>query len=402
MTAHGAPHSDRGMSPAPTRGRKPIAVAPSSVREVAAQVDPHEPDLIRMGLPLIAVLAVVGAIIGDPGGWWKVGLLLVATAGLLAWARWTVPPILLGIWIILPTTVSQTGGNLEPGLFLISLLALVITGWYPMSLPSALVTAAALLTPLTVTLVIREDEIAWGIWTFGIAFPAFMGWASRRQEVLRERLAKAQRELAEQTVLEERRRIARDVHDLVGHGLAAMMLHVTGARHVLHRDPQAADEALAAIEDAGRRSMQELRRTVAMLREGDSALAATPPELGQVEDLVRAARGAGLRVDYTLTGDPQGVDHAVGLTLYRIVQESLANASRHAPHANTRVRTTVDGAAVTVEVRTTGPVMNGNGADPDRPRYGVRGMQERADVVGGTLIAGPEPDGWLVRCAVPR
>lgn len=398
----GGSRSDHGISPAPTHGRKPIAVAPGSVREVVAQVDQHQPDLIRTGLPLLAALAVVGAIIGDPGTWWEVTLLLVATAGLIAWARWTVPPILLGMWVILPTAAAQTNGNLEPGLFLISLLALIITGWYAMSLSTALVTAAAILTPLAVTFIRGNNDIAWGIWTFGIAFPAFMGWATYRQEVLRERLAEAQRELAEQTVLEERRRIARDVHDLVGHGLAAMMLHVTGARHVLHRDPQAADEALAAIEDAGRRSMQELRRTVAMLREGDSALAATPPELGQVEDLVRAAREAGLRVDYTLTGDPQKVDHAVGLTLYRIVQESLANASRHAPHADTKVRTTVDGDVVAVEIRTTGPVLNGSGTEPDRPRYGVRGMQERADVVGGTLTAGPEPDGWLVRCAVPR
>lgn len=369
---------------------------------MAAEPASHQPDLLRTGIPALAVLVAIAAVVADPGTWWQSGLLLLPTAALVVWARREVPPILLGALVVVPTVASQSSGELEPGLFLISVLALVITGWYPVSVATALITLGAVLAPIAIVIIQGGQGITWGIWVFGIAFPAFMGWASRRQEMLAQRLAQAERELTEQSVLEERRRIARDVHDLVGHGLAAMMLQVTGARHILHRNPAAADDALAAVEDAGRRSMQELRRTVAMLREGDSAIAAALPTVGQVEDLVHTARNAGLQVDYTVRGDPGAVDLTVGLTLYRIVQESLANASRHAPHAHTSVCVSITDADVSAEVRTTGPLLDSGKPDPERPRYGLRGMQERAEVVGGSLSAGAAPGGWLVRCAVPR
>ena len=97
-----------------------------------------------------------------------------------------------------------------------------------------------------------------GIWILGIVFPWAMGRGAARQSHLATQLDASRHELAQQALL-ERRRIARDVHDLVGHGLAAVMLQITGARHVLRRDPAAAEEALRTAEDVGRRSMQELR-----------------------------------------------------------------------------------------------------------------------------------------------
>ena len=106
-----------------------------------------------------------------------------------------------------------------------------------------------------------------GIWIMGIAFPWALGRLAARQSEMAIELDATRRDLAQQALLEERRRIARDVHDLVGHGLAAVMLQVTSARHVLHRDPAAAEEALRSAEDVGRRNMKELRRTVALLRQ---------------------------------------------------------------------------------------------------------------------------------------
>src|SRR5690606_25549762 len=137
-------------------------------------------------------------------------------------------------------------------------------------------------------------------------------------------------------------RIARDIHDLVGHGLAAMLVQVTSARHVLTRDPKIADEALQTAEDVGRQSMRELRRTVALLRnEGESGLDDPLPRLSQIGELVDAARDRGLEVSYHAQGNLEAVDPAVGLTLHRIAQEALTNAIRHAPNAHTVVTTTV-------------------------------------------------------------
>src|SRR4029453_6464387 len=111
--------------------------------------------------------------------------------------------------------------------------------------------------------------IAVGIWILGIGFPWAIGRAAARQSQLASQLNASRHELAQQALQSERRRIARDVHDLVGHGLAAVMLQITGARHVLRRDPAAAEEALKSAEEVGRRSMRGLRGTVTLLRVED-------------------------------------------------------------------------------------------------------------------------------------
>ena len=121
-----------------------------------------------------------------------------------------------------------------------------------------------------------------------------------------------------------------------GGGLAAMLLQVTSARHVLRRDPDSADEALASAEAAGRRSMQELRDTVTLLRSPGEGMAPGPlPDISQLAELVGEARHGGLRVEYQTSGDLTGIPPAVGLALYRIAQEALHNAARHAPRAST-------------------------------------------------------------------
>ena len=114
------------------------------------------------------------------------------------------------------------------------------------------------------------------------------------------------------------------------------MLQITSARHVLHRDPAAAEEALRSAEDVGRRSMQELRRTVALLRSDDEAAAAPPlPSAGEIPALVDDARAGGLAVQLRTRGDLSRIAPSVGVALYRIAQEALANAAQHAPHART-------------------------------------------------------------------
>ena len=177
-------------------------------------------------------------------------------------------------------------------------------------------------------------EIVVGIWILGVVFPWVIGRAVARQLQLAAQLDATRGELAEQALLAERRRIARDVHDLVGHGLAAVMLQVTSARHVLRRDPAAAEEALRSAEDVGRRSMKELRRTVALLRSDEDRAVAPPlPSAGEIPALVDQARAAGLAVELRVQGDLARIAPSVGVAVYRIAQEALANAARHAPQA---------------------------------------------------------------------
>ena len=144
-----------------------------------------------------------------------------------------------------------------------------------------------MLSPVAASLIQDPSEIAVGIWIMGIVFPRVFGRAAVRQGDLAAQLDATRRELAEQALLAERRRIARDVHDFVGHGLAAVMLQVTSAHHVLYRDLGAAEEALRSAEEVGRRSMRELRRTVALLRSDDDVGVAPPvPSAGEIPALV--------------------------------------------------------------------------------------------------------------------
>src|SRR5262249_2353291 len=154
----------------------------------------------------------------------------------------------------------------EPLMFEASLLAFVVGRWSE-SLPgSAALGLLAAAAPIVVSVTETDGNISVGIWLFGIVFPWVIGRTSLRHARLAGQLDAARRELAGQAMREGRGTVARDVHDFVGHGLAAVMLQVTSARHVLRRDPAAAEEALRSAEEVGRQSMRELRRTVALLR----------------------------------------------------------------------------------------------------------------------------------------
>src|SRR5690606_18998196 len=182
---------------------------------------------------------------------------------------------------------------LEPSMFLISLLSLVAAAWEPRRWLAWVLVAARMPTPIIGTPPGHGGRIR-TVWVLGIGFPAVVGVITRRLDLVTAELAAARQELAQRAVADERQRIGRDVHDLVGHGLAAVMLHLTGARHVLRRDPDAADRALQTAEQAGRASLQELRRAVDQLRREEDDTSAPAPGLGQVRELVATYRSAGL------------------------------------------------------------------------------------------------------------
>lgn len=139
--------------------------------------------------------------------------------------------------------------------------------------------------------------------------------------------------VADQAAIQERRRIARDVHDLVGHSLTVVMLHVAGARHVLQDDPEEAERALGQAEEAARTSLMEIRRTVGLLRDEHDAAPDILPSTGLADlpNLVDEFLLTGLDVSLDLRGPTAFVDGAIGLAAYRIVQEALTNVSRARP-----------------------------------------------------------------------
>lgn len=212
--------------------------------------------------------------------------------------------------------------------------------------------------------------------------------------------------LADRAVTEERRRIARELHDIVAHHITTMYLMSGGARSTLDRDPDTAREALVTLEESGRTALREMRQLLGVLRSTDTP-EETPsepqPGVDGIERLVTDSAAAGLPAELHVTGRPVELPMPVGLTLYRIVQEALTNARKHAGPARATVRLAYLQGRVTVEVADDGA---GDGRAPGREGasggYGLLGMRERVALHDGSLRAGSrEEGGFVVSASVP-
>ena len=362
-----------------------------------------EADAPRRLVPVVALTVALVAVVTQPSSLADLLLVGVSVAAFYVWAYLPNTPLLaLSVAVIVPVVVAQRSGQLEPLMFEASVLAFVVGRWSPSlksAVPLGLLAAAS---PVLVALMQDPSEVAVAIWIMGIAFPWAMSRAFVRQEQLADQLEDTRRELAQQALVAERRQIARDVHDFVGHGLAAVMLQVTSARHVLRRDPGAAEDALRSAEEVGRRSMQELRRTVTLLRSDDETGVEPPlPSVAEIPALVDQARAGGLAVELEMRGDLSSIPPGVGVAVYRITQEALANAARHASRARTSLGLELTNGRVTIVAETTGPIVTSSSSDRERPRYGLIGMQERATALGGEFVAGPTSNGWRLSCKLP-
>jgi len=309
---------------------------------------------------------------------------------------------LVALGVLVPTVLVQRSGSHEPLMFEALLLAIVVGRWSDSLAGAVALGLLAVAAPVVVGAIETPSDLSVGIWVIGIAFSWGVGRTGLHQARLTAQLEAARAGLAERAMLEERRRIARDVHDFVGHGLAAVMLQVTSARYVLRRDPAAAEEALRSAEEVGRMSMRELRRTVALLRSDEEEGVLPPvPTANEIPALVDYARAGGLPVELRIRGDLAAIAPTVGLALYRIAQEALANAARHAPRARTVLGVEVSDGAVSLVAETTGPVLAAPEGERGGMRYGLVGMRERATALGGEFSAGSTPGGWRVSCRLP-
>jgi signal transduction histidine kinase len=358
-----------------------------------------EGDEVRRLVPLFALVVALVAILADPGSSTDLVFAALPVAAFAVWAFVpSVPLVAVSLVVVVPVVVAQRSGQLEPLLFDSSLLAFVGGRWSKSIVTAAFVGLLAVATPVATALVQNPAEIGLAIWLVGIVFPWLIGHAAARQLKLAAQLDATRRELAEQALLAERRRTARDFHDAVGHGLAAVMLQVTSARHVLHRDPAAAEEALRSAEEVGRQSMKELRRTVALLRSED---ASPLPSATEVPALIDHAREAGLAVELQVRGDLARISPAVGSAVYRVAQEALANAARHAPHGRTALGLELTDGRVRLEVSTSGPSLARPPTRAGESGYGLIGMRERVTGLGGEFSAGPTSEGWRVLASLP-
>ena len=349
----------------------------------------------------LALFAVLGAVMGNPPVLVGLGIAgaVAALAGILAWERTTGWP--LAAALALTTAGLVVLGHAESA-DLVWMGLCVTAAWVALTseLP-VVVTAGVVLGATVVSEWIQQtEEAGWAAWLVGTAFTVVACTFARGLRMTVEQLREAQHQLAEQSRAEERNRVAAEVHDVVGHALTVSLLHISSARLALDDEPEEASRALVEAERLTRDSLDEVRASVGLMRTDTPGELAPLPGATAIPDLVESFRRAGSTVELTVAGDLGAVGPARGLAVYRIVQEALTNATRHAPGEPVTVQISV------AELETRVAVRNDGSVDPfPAAGSGLRGMRDRAAGVGGRLSAGALEGaarrGWLVEAVLP-
>jgi signal transduction histidine kinase len=250
----------------------------------------------------------------------------------------------------------------------------------------------------------KVGDFIWDAITFTVAWVVGFAVGEKYREVdeAKERATAAEREREERArraVADERARIARELHDVVGHSVSVMTVQASAVRRLLEQDQERVSEALQVVEQTGREALAEMRRMVGVLRHAEEAPALAPqPSLGQIERLVRHARDRGLPVELSIEGDPVELPTGIDLTAYRLVQEGLTNAIKHARAQQAEVVIRYENGHVELTVSDDGR----GGGDGGGSGHGLVGMRERVHVYGGELDAGPRPEGgFRLRARLP-
>lgn len=371
-------------------------------------VDPRTADVL-IALALAAALQMQLAF-ADRAGEFVVdvvgGLLLTLP---LAWRRQQ--PLVVALAFI-ATAVSQqlAGGDLfagEPPL-LASLVAGALT-FYSLGAHAedrAAVTGAGVGVVGLWASVILSGEVDAVSFIFSAGLVVAAPWLAGRGNRARTlRLASLQREQQQRerlAVSDERARIARELHDVVAHSVGVMVMQAHGALRKLDRDPERAREALHAIEDTGRNALDDMRRSLGVLRrEGGQAALAPQPGLGDLSTLLDSARQAGLQVEVSVEGEPKPLPVGIELSAYRIVQEALTNTIKHADATRTSVTLRFGQRDLELEMCDDGAEDSADGA-AGSPGHGIVGMRERVALYGGELHAGHRAEGgFAVHARIP-
>lgn len=351
----------------------------------AGTFDYREPDALAVALTLLA-----GAAIAIRGRW-PVPALALATAAALT-------PLALGY----PQTIAT---------FTPLLVLYTVAAGRPVRVSAPAAIGVYLLVGLLLAAGPVEPTVAdWVSNTFMVIAVWAVGWSvrSRRaqsagREERNRALFEAREARARAVEVDERATIAREMHDLVTHGITALTVQTAAARRLLRSDPDTADQLLAEAERAGHEAVAEMRRILGVLRPADDVADLRPqPGLADLDTLVDEARAAGMDVELVNHGTPVEVDGGVALTAYRVVQEALANVRRHAGRAAARV--VLDWGDADLSLRVTD---DGRGAltwvaDSPPDGHGLAALRERVSAYGGALAAGPGPGGgFTVTASLP-
>src|SRR5512133_1487773 len=306
--------------------------------------------------------------------------------------------------------VSFYNGNLVTfsfGIFLAVLTSAFLMGMLPDRNQS--VSGLAIGIGAAAIVVHNDPDQGWGdfffisllftiVWLAGNALGAKLT-QYRQAEERAARLEREREDRARAAVAEERARIARELHDVVGHSVSVMTVQASGVRRLLRPEQEREREALLIVEQTGREALAEMRRMVGVLRRPEEAPALAPqPSLDHLSRLVEQAREAGLPVELRIEGEAAQLPAGVDLTAYRLVQEGLTNVVKHAGATRAEVLVNYGDGFVEVTVKDNGQgVGNGDGGG-----HGLVGMRERVSVYGGELDAGPQTGGgYRLRAKLP-
>lgn len=368
------------------------------------------PALADAIVPVLAAAVIAFGGVAHTGNARVLPLALGVAAGLTLFGRRSAPGL----------TLAVTGGfvlallHVAPGAGATAVIAPAVA-MYSLALRGSIRARVAAAAAAVTSIVIAEALQAEGptvLQTLGhallVAIPLLLAELHRTRHanlvLLEDRLALAERtreQEAERRAQEERLRIARDLHDVVAHTLTTINVQASTARELLDQHPDHARGALQVIEDASREAIDELRAILGVLRhrDGDAPLAPAP-DLDDLPDLIERTRAEAVDVVLDVTGQrPKRIPEAVSLAAFRIAQESLTNARRHAQGAPVRVSLDYSGGQIGLIVASgPGPAPN---VHPQGTGVGILGMTERAATVGGTIEARPTADGFEVQAHLP-
>jgi signal transduction histidine kinase len=366
--------------------------------------------VVGIGVGIAGAVVGQGRSEGPTGPVWFDALAIAAILSPLFFRRrypfWA--PVAVGVAVVLTTFVDPRLTPFAFVTFLAGCAAVFLMGLLPMR--SQAVAGLALAVGVE-ALVAYEDPkgnvgafvattLIFGIlWTIAFA----LGRKFQEADEARERAARAEREREERArlaVSEERARIARELHDVVGHSVSVMTVQASAVRRLLRPEQTREREALLIFERTGREALAEMRRMVGILRRPEEAPALAPqPSLDHLDRLVEQAREAGLPVDLEIEGEPVQLPAGLDLTAYRLVQEGLTNALKHARAEQALVSVRYGERDLELTVSD-----DGDGASSARTDggHGLVGMRERVSVYGGELEAGPRPEGgFRLRARLP-
>ena len=294
--------------------------------------------------------------------------------------------------------------------FLLALYSVAAHRERKISIPAALWSAFVVLMilfssrePLELDAIFAEGLVVGAVWFIGD------GLRTKRSQVstLEDRATRFEREreeAAEQAVAEERRVIARELHDMVAHNVSVIVAQSAAAQRVLDGNPEEGRFALRSIEDAGREALVEMRRLLGLLRTDHDRPDVRHPQQGldDIETLLAQVREAGVHVSLTVEGTPQPLPAGLDLSAFRIVQEALTNVLKHASAASAAVGIRYERSSLHLTISDDGSGPRDEDPDPLRARYGHLGMRERVGLFGGRLRVGPRPGaGYEVVVALP-